>query len=269
MLLKHLRQLIRKNRRAMPLRVTANVSEKFLRAWYNEAFFEFKDNGESFVARIFGQWIGNKPTTIWDVGANTGQWALEVKSIIPTAKIHCFEIIPTILSQLKSNVSIHKHILVHDFGLSDTQNTLIAHWNPEYDQTSSISPRFGSKYIQGPTTATTCRVNAADLVFESLGAPAFLKIDVEGHEPAVLRGAQKMLASSDGPVIIQVEYGDTFIPSGSTLKELYTLLEPHGFAIGRLYPNHVEFKNYSFSDDHFRMGNYIAVRHEGLKALLI
>ena len=111
MLLKHLRQLIRKNRRAMPLRVTANVSEKFLRAWYNEAFFEFKDNGESFVARIFGQWIGNKPTTIWDVGANTGQWALEVKSIIPTAKIHCFEIIPTILSQLKSNVSIHKHNL--------------------------------------------------------------------------------------------------------------------------------------------------------------
>jgi hypothetical protein len=67
---------------------------------------------------------------------------------------------------------------------------------------------------------------------------------------------------------MQIEYGDTYIPSGSTLKALYELVEPHGYSIGRLYPNYVDFKSYEYRDDNFRMGNLIAVKDRDLKTML-
>jgi len=48
---------------------------------------------------------------------------------------------------------------------------------------------------------------------------------VEGHELSGLPGAQGLLASPDGPAIIQIEYGETCIPSGSTLKAPYELVD--------------------------------------------
>jgi hypothetical protein len=43
------------------------------------------------------------------------------------------------------------------------------------------------------------------------------------------------------------------------LREAYQLLEPFGYTIGRLYPDGVDFKPYEYQDDHFRMGNYVAI----------
>ena len=101
---------------------------------------------------------------------------------------------------------------------------------------------------------------------ETLPPPHVLKIDVEGHETAVLRGMQRLLSGDYAPLIIQIEYGDTYLPSGSTLKDVYSLLP--GYSIGRLFPNHVDFRPYSYADDHFRMGNIIATRDARLKSLL-
>ena len=101
-----------------------------------------------------------------------------------------------------------------------------------------------------------------------ISPPGFIKIDVEGHELSVLRGAQALFAGPNAPAMLQIEYGETYIPSGSTLQALYQLLEPHGYSVGRLYPNHVHFKPYEYEDDNFRMGNLIAARGPELVKLL-
>ncbi len=62
------------------------------------------------------------------------------------------------------------------------------------------------------------------------------------------------------PRLIQFEYGDTYIPAGKTLYGIYQILAPLGYRIGRVYPDHVEFKDYDFCDEHYRMGNYVAVK---------
>jgi hypothetical protein len=46
------------------------------------------------------------------------------------------------------------------------------------------------------------------------------------------------------------------------------LAEPLGYAVGRLFPNHVAFKGYEYSDDNFRMGNLIAAKDPQLKKRL-
>jgi hypothetical protein len=101
---------------------------------------------------------------------------------------------------------------------------------------------------------------------KDIGAPDLLKIDVEGHEASVLRGCQAILRSEAAPIMIQLEYGLTYLAVGTTLLQIHDLLP--GYSIGRLFPNHVEFRPYDLFDDHFRMGNLIAVRDEALKSLL-
>ena len=96
-----------------------------------------------------------------------------------------------------------------------------------------------------------------------LGWPAidFLRLDVEGHEVDVLTGFAGTLDSSRAPGVIQFEYGMTYIPARHTLHEVYGKLGSR-YAIGRLCPDGVDFKEYDAVDDHFRMGNYIAVRRD-------
>ena len=62
--------------------------------------------------------------------------------------------------------------------------------------------------------------------------------------------------------------GSTYLPSGSTLKQVYDLLTPMGYAIGRIYPNHVDFRDYVYTDDNFRMGNFVATRSKELRQRL-
>ena len=69
--------------------------------------------------------------------------------------------------------------------------------------------------------------------------------------------------------MIQFEYGDTWLPAASTLEAAHAFLTSCGYKVGRLYPNHVAFKTYSYADDHFRMGNIIAVKDDGLVKLLM
>ena len=86
-----------------------------------------------------------------------------------------------------------------------------------------------------------------------------LKIDTEGHDFCVLKGFSNFLQKAKIKVI-QFEYGKTCIPPRITLGDFYNLLEPLGYSIGRLYPNQVKFQEYNlFRDEHFRMGNYVAV----------
>ncbi len=87
-----------------------------------------------------------------------------------------------------------------------------------------------------------------------------LKIDTEGHEVDVLLGFTKVLVTPNAPRIIQFEYGHTYLPSKHSLSDVYRLLEPSGYVIGRLYPNGVEFSPYQLEKENFRIGNFVAVR---------
>jgi hypothetical protein len=160
------------------------------------------------------------------------------------------------------------NVHAHGFGLSDSVGQIIVHVDRNHETTSSVSPRLYSKYFTRDSERVACEVTTADCLAEQIGKPHLIKIDVEGHEVSVLRGAEQLLSSPNGPAILQLEYGETYLPSGSTLQNIYELLQPHGYALGRLYPNHVDFRPYAYADDNFRMGNFIAVKPPELKAML-
>lgn len=263
-----LRQSIRQNRRAAPLRFLASVCEKYLRAYYNEGFYEFESNGESFALRQFARWSGDRPVIVWDVGANAGEWAELAKDAVPSAMVHSFEILPPIADAYAERLKGVSWSQLHRLGLSDEPGEVQVTWNQDCDSTSSIAIRTigvpGGHYEQ-----MVCPVSTADSMIEAgLPPPHLLKIDTEGHDAAVLRGARRLLSSTDAPAMIQFEYGETWIPGRETLEGTQRLLEDAGYLVGRCYPEHVDFKRYTYADDHFRMGNMIAARPPELIALL-
>lgn len=258
-----LQEIIAKNRRSIPLRLIAKCSEMYLRAWYNEGRWDFENNGEAFVLSRFNQWIQGRAVVIWDVGAHYGEWSEAAHKLVPTAAIHSFEII----QEIASGVSRTDWRSTHAFGLSDVEGIVDVHWNKRHDTESSISPRSEFPSFQGPATSVIqSQVKTGDQLVDELGAPDFVKIDVEGHEAYVLRGFRETLRADSAPRLIQFEYGATYVPSGSTLREIYALLP--NYSIGRLYPGYVDFKSYSYSDEHLRMGNMIATRDKALQNLL-
>jgi hypothetical protein len=88
-----------------------------------------------------------------------------------------------------------------------------------------------------------------------------LKIDTEGLDLRVLRGFDHMLAS--GAVdVVQFEYGLANIASHTLLADFHAFLGERGFAVGKIWPREVEFRDYDPRlDENFRGPNYLAVRH--------
>ena len=263
-----IRQQIRSQRRSRFFSALARECEDYLRAWYNEDFYDLERNGEAFALRTLASSLADRPTVFWDIGAHEGEWAMAARRACPRALVHSFEILPPIAERLRLAVAGDPAISVHAVGLSDRVGEKTVHWNQHVDSTNSISPRHGHRLFAEGTVGVVCHCSTIDEMIGTLPSPDALKIDVEGHEAAVLRGARGLLSSEGAPKLIQFEYGQTYLPGRSTLGEVYELLAPNGYWIGRLFPNHVAFKDYEYADDNFRMGNFVATRDSRLKAML-
>ena len=68
----------------------------------------------------------------------------------------------------------------------------------------------------------------------------FVKVDVEGHELEVFKGASGMLAQ--GKIKrIQFEYGGCNIDSRVLLKDIFDFLTPYGYAFYKVFPHLLRF----------------------------
>ncbi len=246
------------------------MCEKYLRAWHNDAFYEFDRNGEGFAIQCFARWAGGRTLTVWDVGAHHGEWADAAHAAMPDAHVTSFEILPPVAELLAARHPDAAWLTIRNIGLSDSEGSVDVTWNKDHDSTNAIAPRSTSKWFASSDLQTiACPVSTIDqLIAQGAPPPDLLKVDVEGHDAFVLDGAKQLFTGDHAPHMIQFEYGDTWIPAGRLLHQTGAMLAAAGYKFGRLYPRHVEFRDYSYGDENFRMGNIIAVRDAGLMALL-
>jgi FkbM family methyltransferase len=246
------------------MRCLATTCEKYLRAYHNEGHYDLQTNGEEKIIDSVLSYLKNKDSVVVDVGANEGEWSQVVVDKCRDTRILCFEIIPTTAETLRQKFSDMLGIQVFGIGLSSISGKIDVYWNKTAHDTSSIAPLYTDPvYAMAIVEKITCQVKSGDDMINQVNIDHIdlLKIDVEGHEVDVLKGFNDTLASAARrPSVIQFEYGVTYIPAHHSLLEIYALLTPRGYTIGRLYPDGVDFKEYALGDDHFRMGNYIAVQ---------
>jgi FkbM family methyltransferase len=132
---------------------------------------------------------------IFDVGAHVGESALAFHKSFPEATIHSFEPVEHIFEVLRRNCKLLANIHCHNLALGDeTGERRIALSGGEINCTmnSLKSPVTSSTPSELTQTIKTARLDdfCADAGINQL---AVLKMDVEGFEPQVIDGAQRLL----------------------------------------------------------------------------
>jgi len=199
--------------------------------------------------------------TIFDVGANVGAYSRIVLDRIPNVRLHAFEPSSACAQPLRERAG-DPRCECHAFGFSDRDGEETLHGNSAGSTLSSLHKRrldhFGIQFdrterIQLRRIDTFC----AERSIERLH---LLKLDVEGHELAALRGAERMLAERRIDMI-QFEFGGTNIDSRTFFQDFWYLLQ--GFAIHRILRNGLaQIKTYRESEEMFIAQNFLAVRRD-------
>lgn len=143
-----------------------------------------------------------EPATVFDVGANQGQFANAAAWWFPRAHIVSFEPSPAVLPALRKNLSRLPNSRVVASALGEAAGELEFFEN-EYSPASSALPMAETQRRHFPETAKVRKVVVPVTTLDAFTAgqtwprPLLLKLDVQGFEKRVLAGAGAFLPAVD------------------------------------------------------------------------
>lgn len=193
------------------------------------------DGGERHAADLVRQRVKG-PLVVFDVGANVGNWTSGLLAVCAgSASVHCFEPAPASYRELERRYRSAPTVQTWNLGLSDSDGPAELFSDSPMSVVASLYP--GSLETAGSRAAssTTIRLTTVDrfCAREEIERIDFLKIDVEGGELAVLRGAQRFL-DERRIRFVQFEFGYAALHAGTHLQSFYAALAD--FDIYRVVP---------------------------------
>lgn len=232
--------------------------EKYSGAIRGKGFGSFSI-GQEVAASIKA--IGHTPQLVVDVGGNVGEYALAVRSRAPKADVHVFEPSATNVALLTSTFAGDQKVTVVPLALSDQAGVSKLFADHPGSGLGSLTRRRLDHFDVEMNHFEEVALTTLDQYWSSvLGERAIdlLKIDVEGHELAVLRGAQRALERTS---VIQLEFGGCNIDTRTFFQDVYYYLIPRGFRIFRITPLGLEsIQKYTEDCECFKTTNFLAVR---------
>lgn len=163
-----------------------------------------------------------------DVGANIGWHSIvSAHRLAGRGQVHCFEPAPEHLRVLQANVHHSRlaNVVVNGWALSDHAGTAQLNLAPDNLGDHRLGPaRDGRRTVQ-------VEVRRLD-DYERIGdRPVVIKLDAQGSEWHVLRGAEGLLADHARDVVLVCEVSPGLLAqSGSSLDDLVALLVAQRFA---------------------------------------
>lgn len=222
---------------------------------YMNVNHDMRTNGEFY---LLDRLAGFNIQTVFDVGANKGEYTNACLTKFQAARIHAFEIVPETHARFISNVRSDR-VVINNFGLADRPGDIEINYNPKKDGLSSLIE--GTDINKGQWTTRGVEIRCGDEYCRAndIKSIDFLKMDVEGAENLVLLGLDDML-SSNRIKVIQFEFGMINIYSKFLLIDFWKVLEGHGFRLGPMMPKGVDFMEYNPRNENFQgPPNYVAV----------
>lgn len=217
-------------------------------------------SGEKYLLKILKKRLPERPV-IFDVGANTGQYASLVLSEIPSAQLYSFE--PSLLafSKLQKNLGNHENVQLFNLGLSDEEGVKML-FSAEGASVQSSFIGKNQSALAEEATVTTLDLFCAEHHLEHID---FLKIDVEGFELNVLRGAKTLLKEKKVD-FIQFEFGNHQKLARHYLSDFHEILG--GFTLYRVLQNGIEPLANSDFEELFLVTNYLAIANTKTNILI-
>lgn len=204
------------------------------------------------------------PYVFFDVGSSIGEISEALVDIFGDGSIiHAFE--PSAWAYQyfagRADELGLKNIVLNNFALGAEPGRATLYAKSEGHQTGSLYHRQTRHLEDSGAVREVVEIRTIDDYCEAHGIAHihFLKIDVEGHELAVLQGAARLLEAG-GIDFIQFEFGSTNMDSRTFFKDFWTLLNPR-YEIMRILRDGVfRIPEYEEILEIFEWQNFLAVR---------
>jgi FkbM family methyltransferase len=159
-------------------------------------------------------------TLVFDVGANVGQFGKLLRISGYSGRIVSFEPVNSAYAQLSSAAANDQNWIAIPFALGSTEEQATININRNSDMSSIRTLREDHAKAHGfeSNGTQTIRIVRLDDVFDKYaisGDRVLLKLDVQGYEDEVLKGA---IASFDRIVAVQTEM--SIVPTYSEQKDI-------------------------------------------------
>ncbi len=131
---------------------------------------------------------------LWDIGANIGYVSCAFLAKVPASRVVAVEPLPEIAALLRHNLAGFEASRSHvvEAAVSESAGT---------GNIVRVTGNSGMSHISADGEGESVRFVTADALSEH-GLPDVIKIDVEGHEAAVLRGIAPVLASHPPALVV-------------------------------------------------------------------
>ena len=125
-------------------------------------------NGEYFVMRRLRECL--EPKTIFDVGANVGDWTAPASAAFPAAQIFSFEIVPDTYRELVARCGSMPNVALQGMGLSDAPGHVEVYYSSQAGQLATCLPNITETFHGRETQCLRAPVTTGDLFCEAQGS---------------------------------------------------------------------------------------------------
>lgn len=174
------------------------------------------------------KFLVNPEKTAVDVGANKGYFTFWLEKY--AAHVHAYEPNPHnffYLRGARGKVTLHQAALSGEAGSTTFRVRVFEEkrfWRRLLGVGGRLDHRGGSLHHQAiGEHFIEFPVEIRRLDDEPLGAVGFIKIDVEGHEMSVLRGAENLIATHRPVLLIEIEQRHTGRPTAEVISTIEAL----------------------------------------------
>lgn len=158
--------------------------------------------------------------TVVDAGAYIGDHTVAYsKAVGASGGVYAIEANPDAFKCLELNVAQLGNVICHNTPLGTGDETV---------SVASIDPNFGTAFLKEGEVKT---ISIDSLKLKSCN---FIKIDCEGYEPRILKGATKTIKKHKPTLLIEVNRG-ALERYGSSPQELISQVESLGYTVENIY----------------------------------
>lgn len=226
---------------------------------------EVHSSGETAIFALLRE-IAIPPYTVFDVGANRGQFLQELLDNIGNTdcSIHCFEPGKTPFTDLAAAYGNDSRTRLNNIGLGNDRGEKQIFYDVAGSGCASLTKRnldhLGIYFDQSELISLTtldeyCAENGVDEI-------DLVKIDVEGHELDVLNGAHRMF-DARAINMVSFEFGGCNVDTRTFFQDFWYFFASAGMKLFRITPSGYLYPIEVYSEIHEKFGvsNMVAVRN--------
>ena len=175
----------------------------------------------------------DNPKIIYDIGAHIGTWSLLTKALIPDSIVHSFEPVESHATEFKNRMSNVKDVTLHQIGLGNHTQELNINITNRSDASSLLKPMklVEEQYNVRKEKEELITIFALDdyTINHKIPLPDFIKIDTQGYELEVFKGAEKCINHAKW-ILCEVSFF-TYYENQPLFLDIINFLKNYGYEI--------------------------------------